>query len=403
MIVWIILTVMISVAAAGVTIPLVRRYDARRERAGTLGVLKEQLRNIDAQAAAQALAPADAEVLRAETARRILAEGARAQAGARPLGQRALLVLGLGLAASIAVAATVLYSKIGRPDLAVSPQPAPAVSSADGAEADHPGGGDIAGMIGQLEARMKQSPGDPEGWRMLGWSYMRTGRYAQAANAYGRAAALDPASAEYLSAQGEALTQASAGEVTPAALKAFGQALARDPADPRARYFLAMARDQRGDHAGAMADWIALLKNAPPDAPWAAQVRGLVEGIAKAHGDDIGGRLPPAPAPTAADAQGSVSAAPAGPTADQVAAAGRMAPADQGAMIRGMVEGLASRLKANPRDADGWLRLMRARMVLGDPADAASAYRQAMSAYADSPTQQAAFRAAAGQLGIPGA
>jgi cytochrome c-type biogenesis protein CcmH len=80
-----------------------------------------------------------------------------------------------------------------------------------------------------------------------------------------------------------------------------------------------------------------------------------------------------------------------------------MAPADQGAMIRGMVEGLASRLKANPRDADGWLRLMRARMVLGDPADAASAYRQAMSAYADSPTQQAAFRAAAGQLGIPGA
>jgi cytochrome c-type biogenesis protein CcmH len=403
MIVWIILTVMISVAAVGVTIPLVRHYDARRARAGTLGVLKDQLGDIDAQAAAQTLAPTDAEVLRAETARRILAEGARAEPGARPLGGRALLVLGLGLAASIAVAATVLYSKIGRPDLASSPSPA-AVVSADGADADHPEGGDIAGMIGQLETKLARSPGDPEGWRMLGWSYMRTGRYAQAANAYGRAAALDPANAEYLSAQGEALTQASAGEVTPAALEAFRLALARDPADPRARYFLAMARDQRGDHAGAMADWIALLKSAPPDAPWAAQVRGLVEGIARAHGEDISGRLPPTPAPTAADAaQGPVSAAPVGPTADQVAAAGAMAPADQAAMIRGMVEGLASRLKTNPRNPDGWLRLMRARMVLGQPGDAASAYHQALSAYADSPAQRAAFRAAAAQLEIPGA
>ena len=33
-------------------------------------------------------------------------------------------------------------------------------------------------LIGQLEAKMRKSAGDPEGWRMLGWSYFQTGRFA---------------------------------------------------------------------------------------------------------------------------------------------------------------------------------------------------------------------------------
>ena len=393
---WILLTLMTTVAAVGLTIPLVRRHEARRGQGGAgeaVEVLKAQLADLDAEAAARTLPEPRAEGLRTEIERRILAEGAAGAAlPARPLGERSLILLGLGLAAIVALGATGLYLKIGRPDLAGAPPAEAPPAAMSGAERP---GADVASMVAELEAKMKASPGDPRGWRMLGWSYMQVGRYADAAGAYGRAAALDPGNGEYLSAQAEALTQAADGQVTPAARTAFQAALAKDPGDPRARYFLAMARDQRGDHAGALADWIALLKSAPADAPWVADVRGFVERVAKQHGEDIAGQLPPAPEPAASP--------PPGPDADQVAAAQAMPAGAQQAMIERMVDRLAARLKANPRDADGWVRLMRARVVQGDAAGASAAFRDALEAFADSPAQRAALHGAARDLGVPGA
>jgi cytochrome c-type biogenesis protein CcmH len=55
------------------------------------------------------------------------------------------------------------------------------------------------------------------------------------------------------------------------------------------------------------------------------------------------------------------------PTQEQIAAAAGMSEGDRTAMIRGMVEGLAARLKDNGDDVPGWLRLARAYMVLGEP------------------------------------
>jgi cytochrome c-type biogenesis protein CcmH len=397
MILWLILTAMLVLAAVGLTVPLVRRYDSRRARGGNVAVLKEQLGELDARAAAENMPAAEAEGLRTEIKRRILAEGAAEDGPSRPIGERGLVTLALGMTAILVLGATGLYLKFGRPDLSSAPgvRVGPATASADPA---HPGGGDTAAMIGQLEAKMKTSPNDPEGWRMLGWSYVQVGRYADAAAAYGRAASLDP-KAEYMSAQGEALVQAANGQVTPDARAAFKKAIATDAADPRARYFLAVDKDQQGDHKGAMADWIALLKSAPPDAPWAAEVRSFVIRIASERGVDISDQLPPAPAAAAA-----TEPAPApGPTPDQVAAAGQMPAGDQQAMIQNMVEGLATRLKSNPRDPNGWVRLMRARMVLNQPDAASAAFKDALKTYSRDSAQQAAFKEAARQLGVPGA
>ena len=55
---------------------------------------------------------------------------------------------------------------------------------------------DVNAMIERLAARLKTTPQDVEGWRMLGWSYFHTTRYEQAATAFGRALELDPGSAE---------------------------------------------------------------------------------------------------------------------------------------------------------------------------------------------------------------
>ena len=395
---WTLLTLMTALAAVGLAVPLLRRYDAARSpRNDTVEVLRAQLGDIDAQASEGALRPDEAEALKADVKRRVLAEGRGTEPRARLLSERALLGLALGLVAVVVLAATGLYLKIGRPEVRGSGPP-PAAEVAASPDAAHPQG-DVSSMIAMLETRMKETPGNAEGWRMLGWSYLQVGRNAEAATAYGRAAALEPRNAEYLSAQGEATVLASSGQVTPAAEAAFRKALAADPADPRARYYLAIAKDQTGDHKGAMADWIAMLKDAPPDAPWAAEVRAFVEKVAQQRGEDLTGRLPPAPA----SAQVIAEAAPArGPNADQVAAAGQMTDAGRQQMIQGMVGRLAERLKSNPRDRAGWEQLMRARMVLGQTGEAQAAYRDGSRAFAGAPAEQAALRQAATTLGIPG-
>ena len=90
-------------------------------------------------------------------------------------------------------------------------------------------------------------------------------------------------------------------------------------------------------------------------------------------------------------------------SAEQMAAAQQMPQADQQAMIRGMVEGLDAKLRANPADADGWVRLIRARMVLGETDKAAAAYRDARKAFLGDARQLTALQQAARDLNVPGA
>lgn len=72
-----------------------------------------------------------------------------------------------------------------------------------------------------------------------------------------------------------------------------------------------------------------------------------------------------------------------GPSQEEITAAMEMSEADRTDMIRGMVDGLAARLAESPQDAPGWARLIRARLVLGDPVDDDIASMR--KAYADRP------------------
>jgi cytochrome c-type biogenesis protein CcmH len=254
-------------------------------------------------------------------------------------------------------------------------------------------------MISGLEKRLAADPDDVEGWKMLGWADFHVQRYAAAAQAYARATSLAPGQAELWSALGEARVLA-AGSVGADAHDAFAKALAIDAKDPRARYFLGVEKDVAGDHRAAVDDWIALLKDAPPGAPWADSVRALVGQVAAKEKIDIAGRLPPAP-PAAADGEGVAMAAIPGPSAADLAAARQLPPSQQDAMVRGMVDRLAARLASNPKDAAGWIRLMRARMVLGDGAAAAQALASARSAFAGNKSVLAQLDEAAATLGVP--
>lgn len=68
---------------------------------------------------------------------------------------------------------------------------------------------------------------------------------------------------------------------------------------------------------------------------------------------------------TSAQGQGVSSPQSPGPSREDVEAAAQMTTDDRNAMIQGMVEGLSQKLAENPDDPTGWVRLLRARQVLG--------------------------------------
>jgi len=231
-------------------------------------------------------------------------------------------------------------------------------------------------------------------WRVVGWAYAEAGNAAEAAAAYRKAAAVEPGNAENWSSLGEAL-QTPSRSVVAEAEAAFRKALQIDPSDPRARYFLAVQRDLRGDSKGAVEDWLALLKDSPPGAPWEADLRRTIEQAGAKNRIDLAGRMP------APGATGTATAGIPGPSPEQLAAASSIPPGDQDAMIRQMLAKLEGRLKANPKDEDGWIRLMRSRMVLGQSDQAAAALRSGLAAFKGDGAAESRLRSAATELGVP--
>lgn len=278
----------------------------------------------------------------------------------------------------------------------------------------------VPDVIAQLEARLAKNPDDAEGWSMLGWSYYQTGQYGEAAQALRRAAKLDPGNAKHQSMLGEALVLASNADngFPEDALAAFRRALAIDPKDPQARYFLAAAKDMDGKHQEAIDDWFALMADTPADAPYAEDIVTVIRTVGEERGIKVedrlastrfapaaGGGSPIEGAPGVAAGSGSQVATGAipGPSREQMQAAGSLPPGQQEAMIRQMVDGLAAKLKSNPKDADGWIMLMRSRVQLGEAAKAGQAYADARKAFAGNNGVLAKLKEAAQTLGVPGA
>jgi cytochrome c-type biogenesis protein CcmH len=261
---------------------------------------------------------------------------------------------------------------------------------------------DVDTMIAKLEARLKDNPDDGEGFRMLGWSLTNTGKPDLALSAYRRALKLIPERADVQAGYGEALVLAAKDMVTPEAKSAFDRAIVIDPKEPRARFFQSLYKAQNGQERVALDEWIALANNQPADLPWQADVRQRIDALAAKLKVDISGRLQNANVASAIAAPlAGASANAGGPNAALMQAASALPPAQREAMISDMVEGLAKKLKANPSDIEGWGKLLRSRMVMGDAAKAAVDLKSAKAALASNPGGLAQINAIAKELSIP--
>jgi len=184
------------------------------------------------------------------------------------------------------------------------------------------------------------------------------------------------------------------------ALANFRKAIAIDPKDPRARYFLAVNKDLGGDHEGAIADWLALLADTPPGAPWEQDLRRTIDQVGRINHIAVAERLASVKQPPGtAGPEGKLVAAQAipGPTAQDLRAAEAMPPGQQRAMAQGMVARLEARLRASPADVDGWVMLIRSRVTLGEPEKASSALAEAIRG---NPGQATRLRQEAAMLGV---
>ena len=252
--------------------------------------------------------------------------------------------------------------------------------------------------IAQLQERLRQDPDNHADWHLLGLAYRDSRRFAEAEQAFRRAMELAPQNADYTAYLAETLLLMSNGNPPPEAERLLRRTLELQPDNPQARYYLATLKDLRGNHREAVDELIALLREAPAGAPWEPQVREAVTLIARQNEIDIADRLPPPRTPAASTATAAIP----GPTREQMAAAQGIPPSQQDAMVKGMVERLANRLRQNPRDAEGWIFLMRSQMVLNEPAAAREALASGLAAFQGDAATQQRLRTAAQELGIPG-
>jgi cytochrome c-type biogenesis protein CcmH len=221
----------------------------------------------------------------------------------------------------------------------------------------------IAVLISQAEAHLERNPNDARGYEVLAPVYLRLGRFSDAVAARRKLIALSGESAERQSDLGEALVAAANGIVTTDAKSAFERALILEPGDLKAKFYIGIAAEQDGDRGRAAAIWNEMIDKAPAGAQWLPMVRDALARV---------GAGPPKTTAT-------------GPSTEDVAAASTMNEKDRDEMIRGMVVRLADRLKENGSDVEGWQRLLRAYVVLGEHDKAHKAAAEAKRALASDP------------------
>ena len=350
--------------------PLLKGAAENRPRADyDAEVYRDQLAELDRDIARGLVDPDQADAARAEIARRLLAADAASQAEdakttATPGRTKAAALV---LAIALPVGAGALYYALGSPNLPDQPFAS--------RERDGPDKAMVARLetaAKAIEVQLKKTPKDTALLSRLGRIQFILNRYAEAAATYGKALALKPDSVAFAASQGEALVFANRRVVNDAARTLFERALKGDARDVRARFYLALGKAQTGDRDGALRDWLALEAETRPGTPWRKQLTRFIETTAKEAGLNAA-----ALAKLREKARKTVQAAGRGPSREDMARAKRMSPAERTAMIRGMVEGLAARLKENPDDLAGWRRLGRSYLVLRDYEKAAGAYEQA--------------------------
>lgn len=409
--IWILFAILTALAMVAVLHPLLGRGKSDALAAPSEAAFyRDQLAEIDRDAARGLLSEADAESARVEAARRLLraapaSDAAKAEGAAKAdnankpaAGKSASASPGKAPPASsrggarLAAAAVILvlvplftiglYLRLGQPERADEPLAARRANA-----------NDIESLVAKVEQRLVEHPEDARGHEVLGPVYMRMGRFEKAEHAFSEAVRLLGPNPQRLLGLAEARLSVAQGVVTDKTREALEQALALDPKNARAQFLLGVAAEQDQKPEKAKALYEKIIAEAAPDAPYLPIVR---ERLASVGGEAPAPSSPGAP-PMASGAPPMASGMPTGPAAEAIAA---LPPEQRQAQIRAMVEGLATRLSQNGQDVQGWLRLIRSWKMLGEQDKAVAALADARKALAGDAAALGQVESLAKELGV---
>ncbi|GAA6207942.1 c-type cytochrome biogenesis protein CcmI [Cognatishimia sp. WU-CL00825] len=402
MLFWVIATTIALIVGAFLGFALLRgRSQQDTADASDLRVYRDQLKDVDKDLARGVIAEADAERIRTEISRRILAADAKGQETSMGGGQpKGLGKIAAVLSAAFLIAGTLgLYSSIGAPgyndqplmarieyardhlanrlsqadfEAQLSPQPAIAVDP------------DFLDLIKELRVKVKENPTEKRGLDLLARNEATLGNFTAAYQAQQQLIDLlgSEASSQDYTQLADLMARAARGYISPEADMALREALVRDPSNGFARYYTGLMMSQNGRPDLTFRAWRTLLAEGPENAPWIAPIRARIEDLAWIAGVKY---TPPAPN---------------GPGAADLQAAQDMSDEDRAAMVQSMVDGLAERLAEDGGTAAEWAQLITAFGVMGEQDRAQETADAAKGKFADDPEGLRLIQTAAQEAGL---
>ncbi|MEQ1521409.1 MAG: c-type cytochrome biogenesis protein CcmI [Aestuariivirga sp.] len=272
MMIWLIFAGMTAAVVAALLVPFMRKSVGAQSPDSDFDrtVYRDQLQELDRDAARGLIGETEAQAARNEISRRLL-QVAKPEAPAA--GHRfALLAVLL-----VPLIALPVYAKYGSPRL----PDVPLQERMKGAIANQ----DFEALVATVEAHLAQAPNDVEGWKVLAPAYKREQRWNDSAEAYANVLRLAPVTADAIADYGEMLVFANEGMVTAEAESAFAEALKLEATNERARYYYDMALKQEGK-APALSDEQIAAVQAMPAQDQTAMIVGMIDGLEQKLGKD---------------------------------------------------------------------------------------------------------------------
>ncbi|MEL6118092.1 MAG: c-type cytochrome biogenesis protein CcmI [Pseudomonadota bacterium] len=404
---WIIALGLAALCCAVLTRSVLRRRAASAPAAFyDLQVYRDQLKDVERDLARGVISEEDAERLRTEVSRRILAADAKlngGDAGARAASRPSIVLLA-AVALCLVGGSTWIYAQIGAPGFDDVPL-AERISASDAARANRLSQAEVEQQVPRLNTedqadpeyldlvnKLRQAvatrPDDAEGLALLARHEASLGNFSAAHQA--QLALLqvkaDDASAEDFAVLADLMIAAAQGYVSSDAEKVLRAALARDPEERRSRYYLGVYMLQVDRPDATFRLWSDLLEQSRMNDPWTATVLNRINEVALRAGVQYD--LP--------DMPGLFS----GPTDEELDAAAQMSAEDRAAMIQDMVASLSARLANQGGTSEEWARLIRAHGVLGNADQARAIWEEAQMAFANDDAGLTLLRAAADDAGV---
>ncbi len=139
----------------------------------------------------------------------------------------------------------------------------------------------IKGMVAQLASRLQAAPDDRDGWVRLGRAYGVLGERDKAADAYERAAKLDPKDVQIPLQEARLLlaNQTLETKLSDREVALLQRIETLDPQQPEALWYLGLAAAQAHDPNAATRYWQRLLAALPADAPERKTVTAALDAL----------------------------------------------------------------------------------------------------------------------------